>query len=65
VEVTAFTSQAAGRLIAVSPHLAELLAIVTLGEVIGGFVRLYPHGNMTETRQREYFLGLLVAIECN
>jgi hypothetical protein len=65
VQVAASAPHAVWKLIAFSPHVSELLAIMTLSEVARSFVRLYPHRNMTEACQLEYFLGLLFHIESN
>jgi hypothetical protein len=56
--VTASTRQAAGRLLAVCPDVAELLAVVALGKSILGSISLHPDSNVAEARQTENFLGL-------
>jgi hypothetical protein len=48
VHVTASTPQATGRLLAVSPDMAEFLAVVTLRETSLGFVRLYLDSNVAK-----------------
>jgi hypothetical protein len=65
VEEAASAPQAAWWLIAVCPHVAELLATVILGEVTRGFVHLFSYGNMTEACQLENALGLLIPMESN
>jgi hypothetical protein len=47
-----------GRLLAVSPDIAELLEVVTMREVSLGFVHLYPDCNMAKACQFEYLMGL-------
>jgi hypothetical protein len=56
--VTAFAPQAAGRLLAVCPVVAELLAVMVLGKGILGSVSLHPDSNVAEASQTENFLGL-------
>jgi hypothetical protein len=46
-----------GRLLAVSPDVAELLAVVTLRETSLAFVRLYCDCNMAKAHQFEYLVG--------
>jgi hypothetical protein len=58
LQVTASTPHTTGRLLAVSPDMDELLAVVTLRETSQGFVRLYPDCNMAKARQFEYLIGL-------
>jgi hypothetical protein len=53
VQVAAPTPHAAGRLFAVGPNVAKLLAVKTLGERGLGFIRLYLHGDMAEAGQLE------------
>jgi hypothetical protein len=43
---------------AVSPDMAEFLAVVTLRETSLSFVHLYPDFNMAKSCQFEYLLGL-------
>jgi hypothetical protein len=47
-----------GRLLTVSPDIAEFLADVTLHEPCLGFVSLYPDCNMTQDHQFEYLIWL-------
>jgi hypothetical protein len=58
LQVTAPTPHTAGRLLAVSPRMAELLAVVTLRETSVGFVRLYPDCSVAEASEFEYLVGL-------
>jgi hypothetical protein len=46
------------RLLAVSPDMAELLAVVTLHETNLGFVHIYIDCNMVKAPQFEYLMGL-------
>jgi hypothetical protein len=48
VEMIAPTLQAAGRLLAVCPYVAEMLAVVTLHKNIATFVRLNFNYNMSK-----------------
>jgi hypothetical protein len=57
-QVTVPTSHTMGRLLAVSPDMAKLLAVVTLHETSLGFVPFYPDCNMAKAHQFEYFMGL-------
>jgi hypothetical protein len=57
VQVTDPTPHTTRRFLAVSPDMAELLAVVTLRETSLGFVRLYPDYNMAKACQFEYFVG--------
>jgi hypothetical protein len=45
-----------GMSLAVSPDMAEFLALLTLRETSLGFVRLYPDCNMAEADQFEYLV---------
>jgi hypothetical protein len=54
VQVTAPTPHTKGRLLAVSPDMAELLTVLTLRESSLGFVRLCPDGSMAKAHQFEY-----------
>jgi hypothetical protein len=56
--VTAPAPHTTGRLLAVSPDMAELLAVVTLRETSLGFMRLCPDCSMAKARQFEYLMGL-------
>jgi hypothetical protein len=47
-----------GRLLALRPGIAKLLAVVTLRETSLGFVRLYRESFVAKTRQFEYLVGL-------
>jgi hypothetical protein len=47
-----------GLLLAVSPDIAEMLAVVTPREASVGFVHPHPDCNMAKARQFEYLLGL-------
>jgi hypothetical protein len=58
MQVIAPTPHAAGKLLAVSPYMAELLAVATLRETSLSFVCLYPDCDMAKTRQFEYLMGL-------
>jgi hypothetical protein len=46
------------RLLAVSPDMAESLAVATLRVSSLGFVQLYTDCNMAKVPQFEYFLAL-------
>jgi hypothetical protein len=59
------TPQAEGRLLTVSPHVAELLAVKALGEGILGLVCLYLNANMAETGKFEYVKGFFGPWEGN
>jgi hypothetical protein len=52
--VTAPTPHTKGRLLAVSPDMAELLTVVTLRESSLGFVRICPDRSMAKAHQFEY-----------
>jgi hypothetical protein len=43
---------------AISPDVAELLAVVALGKSILGYISLHPDSNAAEAWQRENSLGL-------
>jgi hypothetical protein len=58
VQMTAPTPHTMGRLVAVSPDLVELLAVVTLCETSLGFIHLYPGCNMAKAHQVKYHIGL-------
>jgi hypothetical protein len=58
VQVTAPAPHTSGRLRAVSPDMAEFLAVVTLRETSLSLVRLYRDSNMAKACQFEYILGL-------
>ncbi|PNF35561.1 hypothetical protein B7P43_G03721 [Cryptotermes secundus] len=58
VQVTAPTPHTTGRLLAVGPDMAELLAVVTLRETSLGCVRLFPDCSMAKDRQFEHLMGL-------
>jgi hypothetical protein len=58
VQVTASAPQASGRMLAVGPDVATLLAVVALGKSILGSRCLHPDSNVAEARQTESFLGL-------
>jgi hypothetical protein len=49
------TNKGGGGLLAVCPHMAELLAVVTLHKPILSFVRLYPDCNVAKAGQSENF----------
>jgi hypothetical protein len=53
------TPQAAGRLFAICPDVAELLAVKALGQGGLGFVCLYFNANMAEAGQFKNFVGFL------
>jgi hypothetical protein len=57
VQVAAAAPQAAGRLLAVCPNVAELLTVVALLKAGLSFVRLNLDGNVAEVGQLEKFLG--------
>jgi hypothetical protein len=54
--VTVSAPQAAGRLLAICPDVAELLAFVALGKSILGSISFHPDSNVAEARQTKYFL---------
>jgi hypothetical protein len=56
--VTASSPQAAGRLLAVCPDVAELPEFVALVMSILSSISLHPDSNVAEARQMENFLGL-------
>jgi hypothetical protein len=58
VQVTAPTPHATGRLLAVSPDMAEFLAVVKLRQTSLSFFRLHPDCNMAKACQFEYLLEL-------
>jgi hypothetical protein len=49
VFVVILTPQAMGRLLAIRPYMAELLAVVTVRKNILSFIRLNFHCNMTKS----------------
>jgi hypothetical protein len=57
VQVTATAKQAAGRLFAVCPDVAELLAVMALSKTILSFICLHTDCDMTEVLQSENLLG--------
>jgi hypothetical protein len=59
VQVAAPAPQTTWRLFAVCPDMAELLAIVALGEVTLGSVRLHLDDNVAEGRKLKNLLRLL------
>jgi hypothetical protein len=58
VQVSVPAQQTAGRLFAISPYVAELLAVVALSKSILGSINLHPDSNVAEAWQTENFLGL-------
>jgi hypothetical protein len=58
VQVSTPAPQTLGRLFAVSPDVAELLAVVALGKSVLGYISLHPDSNVAEAWQTENFLGL-------
>jgi hypothetical protein len=58
VKVSAHSIQTVGWLFAISPDVAELLAVVTLRNSALGSVCLHPDSNVAEAWQTENFLGL-------
>jgi hypothetical protein len=58
VQVTVPIPHTRGRLLAVSPDMTELLAVVTLREISLSFIRLCSDCNMAKARQFEYLLEL-------
>jgi hypothetical protein len=58
VQVTAPEPHRTGSLLAVSPDMAEFLAVITLRETSLSFVSIYPDYNMAKACQFEYHLGL-------
>jgi hypothetical protein len=58
VQETAPTPHTTGKLLAVSPDITELLAVVTLRETSMGFVRLYLECNPAKATHFEYLMGL-------
>jgi hypothetical protein len=59
LQVTVFTRHKTGRLLAVSPDMAELPAVVTLRESNLSFVRLYPDCNMATANQNLWDFDVL------
>jgi hypothetical protein len=57
VQVTASAPQAAGMLLAICPHMAELLAVVALGKSNLGSMSLHTDSNVAEARRTENFPG--------
>jgi hypothetical protein len=58
MQVTSPTQHTTRRLLAVSPDMAELLAVVTLLETSLGSICLYPDCNMVKAPPFEYLMGL-------
>jgi hypothetical protein len=58
MHVTVPTPLATGRLLAVSPDMAQLMVVVTLRDTSLGFVRLYPDSNTARARQFQFLMGL-------
>jgi hypothetical protein len=58
VQVAATTPQTARVLFAISPNVANLLAVVALGQGILSFVGLTFDSDVAEGRQLEYFLRI-------
>jgi hypothetical protein len=58
VQVSAPTPQTAGRFVAISPDVAEQLAVVARGKSILGSISFHPDSNVAEAWQMENFLGL-------
>jgi hypothetical protein len=56
VLATASVPRAAGRLLAICPDVAELLAVVALDKSILGCISLHPDINVTEARQTKNVL---------
>jgi hypothetical protein len=54
----AHATQTAGRLFAISPDVAELLAVVALGKSILDSISLHPASNVAEVWETELFPGL-------
>jgi hypothetical protein len=61
VQAAATTTRAGGRLAAVSPNVAELLATAALGYTILVCVRLNLNGNVTEASEFEALLSPLIS----
>jgi hypothetical protein len=57
VQLTAPTPHKIRRLLAVSPDMAYILAVVRLRETSLDFVHFYPECNMAKTRQFENLVG--------
>jgi hypothetical protein len=57
--------QTTGRLFAVCPDVAELLAVVALRESALGSICLHPDNNVAEAWQMEDFLGFCRSRQCN
>jgi hypothetical protein len=49
-------TQAAGKLLAVCPDVAEIMAVVALSKTILSFIGLYPDWDVAEAFQSEKFL---------
>jgi hypothetical protein len=58
VHVSSPASQIAGRLFAIIPDMAKLLAVVALGKSILGCIRFHPDSNVAEAWKTEHFFGL-------
>jgi hypothetical protein len=61
--VTASAPQAAWRLLAIRPDVAELLAVVALVKIFLGSISLHPDSNVAEARQTDNFLGLCCPLQ--
>jgi hypothetical protein len=59
--VTTSAPQAAARLLAVCPDVAELLAVVALGMRILCFINLHPDSNVAEAMTDGSFPGTLLS----
>jgi hypothetical protein len=57
--MTPYAPQAAGRLFAVCPDMAELLAVMDLRKTILSSICLHPDCDVAEGLQSENFLGFL------
>jgi hypothetical protein len=63
VQVSAPAPQSGWRLFAISPDMAELLAVLALGENILGSISLHSDSNVAEAWQKENFVGLCRRLE--
>jgi hypothetical protein len=57
VQVAATAPQTTGRLLAVFPNMAKLLAVIALCKPILSFIVFYPDCNVAKAWQSENFLG--------
>jgi hypothetical protein len=57
VQVTATAPQSAGKLLAVCPDVAELLAVMSLSKTILSSICLHPDCDMAEALKSEHFFG--------